>query len=126
MATARLTSIRGTEYLGSHPSAPSSLPDVDLVFTTVGVRFERKSDKLGSLTWNDVTDIAVDGTHTTRKMSVPRVWLFGLFAALFQRRTDTALVRISTDDGDWVFGVDDLTADELRAGLAKLRRYRRA
>ena len=125
MATTRLTSIRGTEYLGSHPSAPSSLPDVDLVFSTAGVTFERRHDTLGSIPWADVTDVAVDGTHTTRTMSVPRVWLLGLVAALFQRRTDTALVRISTADGNWVFGVDDLTLDELRAGLDRLRPHYR-
>lgn len=121
MATTRLTSIRGTEYLGSHPKAPSSLPDVDLVFSTSGISFERRDQMLGAVSWAEVTDVSVDGTHTTRTMSVPRVWLFGIVAALFQRRTDTVLVRISTVDGNWVFGVDDLTADELRAGLDRLR-----
>lgn len=125
MTTTRLTSIRGTEYLGSHPGAPTSLPDVDVVFSTAGVRFERRGEELGALDWSEVTALSVDGTHTTRRPTFPRFVVFGLLGALFQRRTDTALLRVETTGGPWVFGVDDLSATELRAGLEPLGRYYR-
>lgn len=121
----RLTSIRGTEYLGSHPSAPSSLTGVDIVFTSAGVRFERRREMLGVRSWADVVRLDVDGSVTKRRAGFLRVFVFGLVGWLFPIRTDTALVRIETTDGPWVFGVDDLSIDELRRGLAQLDPYHR-
>lgn len=109
--------LRGLRYLGGHPAAPDELDRIDMTFDDVGVRFERHGHVLGVVVWDDVVDLAADTTLTTERMTVPRVLVFGIYAALFKRRDRHVLLRLQDRRGAWVFEVDGITLHELRAGI---------
>ena len=114
--------LRSLRYLGGHPSAPSELDRVDVFFDVDGIEFKRKHERLGSIPWDEVTDLSADAESTTRRMTVPRVWLLGVFAALFPTRERHVLLRVSDRRGPWMFEVSGIRLGELRKGIAKIRR----
>jgi len=118
--------LRGLDYLGGHPVAPSELDRIDMVFDHDGVTFERAGERLGSIPWAEVVDLSVDAEQTTSRMMVPRVWLLGVFAALFKKRERRVLLRLADPRDAWVFSVEGISLRELRAGIATIRDRHRA
>lgn len=114
--------LRELEYLGGHPAAPSPLDRIDMYFDDAGVRFERKADHLGSIPWDRVRDLTAEAEVVTSRVTGPRVWLFGIFAMLVPRRERRVLLRLADDRGGWLFHVDGIGLDEIRAGLDRIRR----
>lgn len=113
--------LRGLHYLGGHPAAPNELDRVDMSFDAAGVTFERGHDELGAVPWSKVHDLSVDAESATSRMTVPRVWLFGVFAILFRKTERHVLLRLADERGAWVFEVDGITIGDLRAGITELR-----
>ena len=57
-------------------------------------------------------------------MTLPRVWLLGVLAALFKRRDRMVLLRVLDRRGAWLLEVEGVTLHELRLGLDTiLHRY---
>jgi hypothetical protein len=54
-------------------------------------------------------------------MTLPRVWLLGVYAFLFQKRERRVLLRIQDRRGAWLFTADGIAFDELRSGLQAIR-----
>ncbi len=116
--------LRGLDYLGGHPAAPSELDHIDMFFDHHGITFERAGERLGTIPWAQVVDLSVDAQPTTSRMTVPRVWLLGVFAALFKKRERRVLLRLSDPRGAWVFSVEGIGLRELREGIATIRARR--
>jgi hypothetical protein len=96
-----------------------------MFFDDRGITFERAGERLGSIPWDQVVDISVDAEPTTRRMTVPRVWFLGIFAAFFKKRERHVLLRVADPRGAWLFAVEGISLNELRAGIAAIRgRYR--
>ena len=117
----RAPRLRGLRYLGGHPAAPSDLDRIDMTFDSVGVRLERRGDELGVVPWNDVIELSADAESTTKRMTVPRVWLLGIVAAVFRKRERRVLLRLQDGRGAWVFEVDGISLGDLRAGIDAIR-----
>ena len=54
-------------------------------------------------------------------MTVPRVWLLGIFAAAFRKRERRVLLRLQDGRGAWVFEVDGISLGDLRTGIDAIR-----
>jgi hypothetical protein len=113
--------LRDLHYLGGHPAARAELEHVDIAFDAAGIHFARRREPLGSIAWVDVTDLAADADTTTSRMTVPRVWLLGIYALLFKKHERRALLRIQDRRGAWLFTVDGIALDDLRDGLRVVR-----
>jgi hypothetical protein len=118
--------LRSLQYLGGHPDAPSELNRIDTFFDDHGITFVRAGERLGSIPWDQVVDLSVDAEFTTTRVSVPLVWLLGVFGAFFPRRERRVLLRVADPRGAWLFAVDGISLSELRAGVAAIRRQYRA
>jgi hypothetical protein len=114
--------LRDLHYLGGHPDAPRELDRIDTFFDDHGVSFMRRGERLGSIRWDQVVDLSVDAEYTTTRVSVPVVWLLGVFAALFPRRERRVLLRVADPRGAWMFAVEGISLSELRGGVATIRR----
>ena len=114
--------LRGLHYLGGHPGAPNELDGIDMFFDELGITFERAGERLGSIPWGQVVDLSVDASSTTRRMTLPRVWLLGVYAFLFQKRERRVFLRLVDPWGAWLFSVGGISLNELRAGIATIRR----
>jgi hypothetical protein len=102
--------LRGLHYLGGHPGAPSELDRLDMIFDDGGIHFQRAGERLGSIPWDEVVDMSVDAESATRHMTVPRVWLLGVFAALVKKRERRVLLRVADRGGAWMFSVDGISS----------------
>ena len=114
--------LRDLHYLGGHPAAPSELDRIDMVFDDHGITFARAAERLGFIPWPDVVDLSVDADFTTDRTTAPRIMLLGIFAAWFTRRERRVLLRLADHRGAWVFAVEGISLNELRAGIATIRR----
>lgn len=114
--------LRDPRYLGGHPAAPAALDRIDVHFEETGVRFDRRGEQLGTISWDRVRDLTADAESVRSRMTVPRVWFLGIFAALFPRRDRSVLFRLADDRGALLFEVDGIGLDELREGLVEIRR----
>jgi hypothetical protein len=114
--------LRDLHYLGGHPAAPSELDRIDMVFNGDGITFARASERLGFVPWREVVDLAVVADFTTDRTTAPRIMLLGTFAAWFKRQERRVLLRLADHRGAWVFAVEGISLNELRAGIATIRR----
>ena len=113
--------LRDLYYLGGHPAARAELDHVDVTFDDAGIHFARRAEPLGSIVWDDRVDLAADADTTTSRMTLPRVWLLGVFAFLFKKRERRVLLRIQDRRGSWLFTADGIALDDLRSGLSTIR-----
>ena len=118
---AKAPRLRGLHYLGSHPAARAELDHVDITFDEAGIHFARRAESLGTIAWHDLVDLAADADTTTSRVTLPRVWLLGLYAFLFKKRERRVLLRIQDRRGAWLFTADGIALDELRHGFAAIR-----
>lgn len=114
--------LRGLRYLGGHPAAPQGLDRVDMFFDDAGVSFERGREQLGVITWDDIHGLTADAESTSTRMTLPRVWFFGILATLFQKRERHVLLRVADRRGAWLFAVEGISLADLRSGIDQLRR----
>jgi hypothetical protein len=117
----RMPQVRDLHYLGGHPAAPHELDHIDVTFDASGVRYARRDHLLGTIAWAALVDIGADAVTTTSRMTVPRVWLLGVFAALFKKRDRSVLLRVQDRRGAWLFAVEGITRNDLRLGLDTIR-----
>ncbi len=113
-------------YLGSHPAlVGEKRPDpIDLVVTDEGVLFVRGRKTLGGIPWASVTDIFVDDREgIERRVTATRVLLLGALAFVARKETRVAYLVVSDADGDWMFGIPNMSSIELDASLAHLQRF---
>ena len=120
-AVAATPILRGLRYLGGHPAARRGLDHVDVAFDPAGVHFSRRHELLGSIAWAHVVDLAADAETTTSRLTVPRVWLLGVYAVLVPKRNRRVLLRVQDRRGAWLFTVDGIELDELGGGLRSVR-----
>lgn len=113
--------LRDVHYLGGHPAARAELDHVDITFDAAGIHFARRAEPLGSIAWHDLIDLEADATTTTSRMTLPRVWLLGIYAFLVKKREQRVLVRIQDRRGAWLFTADGIALDDLRDGFCTIR-----
>ena len=119
-----LTSLHAMTYLGAHPGAPSRLTGVHIDFTTDGVDVRCGWSALGTLAWSSISQLTVgEWDAVESRITAPRVVLLGAWSLLVPKVTLVSYLIIRDGQGDWVFEVPDLSADELRRGLSRLQRY---
>lgn len=105
----QLTALRGTRYLGSHPTASGQVSGVDVIFTSDEVRFRRRKVVLGQLLWRDVVALEAGNDET---VEIDR----GV-------RKSLSYLVVSDRAGRWIFEVPGLSRMELRSGLIPLREF---
>ena len=120
----RLTSLRKTRYLASHPAVTAQVEGIDIVFTAEGLRFERGSGVLGELPWNRVRSLEADDREgIERRITATRVIFLGGLGFLAKKETLLSYLTVQDDVGIWLFAVPGLPAIELRAGLGRLQKF---
>lgn len=118
--------LRDLEYIGTHPEASNDLTKVDVAFEAKGIAFSRRGEQLGIIPWPDVINLSAFSERLPGTVGIPSVFFFGIFAFLFKRRGQRVLLRVEDQRGDWLFQVDGIDLDDLRAGLATIRQQRGA
>ena len=119
-----LTQLNDVTYLGSHPHAMGALEDLDLIFTTDGLRFTRGDATLGEIAWPRVISLSADARDTVdRRITAPRVLFLGVFSIFLRKTQRFASLNVCDADGVWIFAVGGISASELRAGLVDLQPY---
>lgn len=113
------------EYIGTHPEANRDLNKVDVAFEDDGIKFSRKAEQLGIAPWSDVNNLSAFSERVPGTVGIPSVFFFGVFAFLFKRSGRRLLLRVEDQRGDWLFQVDGIDLDDLRAGLAEVRQRHR-
>lgn len=113
--------LQGLRYLGGHPAAPRELNGIDMMFDEVGVRFDRRGEELGVVPWDELRDLSADAALSVDRMTVPRVFLLGMLAALFKKQERRVLLRLQDNRGSWIFEVDGINLRDLRAGIDAIR-----
>jgi hypothetical protein len=123
--TGVLTVLRGTTYLGSHPRARRRVFDVDIVFTHEGLSLRRGSRReFGAIPWESITELSGAPWDTVeQRPSLIRFWVLGIWAFFFPLKTTYAYLCVRDSEGEWAFGVPNITADELRSGIDALQPY---
>lgn len=116
--------LRDLEYIGTHPDAGNDLNKVDVTFEDDGVSFSRKGERLGVIAWPDVENLSAFSERVPGSVGIPSVFFFGVLAFLFKRRGQRLLLRVEDQRGDWLFEVQGIDLDELRAGLSDIRQRR--
>ena len=120
-----LTVLRGTTYLGSHPRARRRVFDVDIVFTEEGLSLRRgRRREFGEVRWESITELSAAPWDTVEsRPSFIRYWFLGIWAFYFPVKTTYAYLMVRDSEGEWSFGVPNITAAELRSGLEALQPY---
>ena len=108
-------------YLGGYreTSAPTS---VRLSFSPIGMLVETMGEYWApwlNIDWDQITDIQVEGPAQAQlRPSVAAVVTFGVLGLAARRREWSAVVEISTAEGDLVFEVIGEAAPALKSKLA--------
>ena len=120
-----LTVLRGTTYLGSHPRARRRVFDVDIVFTGEGLTLRRgRRREFGEVRWESIIELSAAPWDTVEsRPSLIRYWFLGIWAFFFPVKTTYAYLLVRDSEGEWSFGVPNITATELRSGLEALQAY---
>lgn len=114
--------LRHLDYLGTHPTAPRELGGVDVVFAYGGIAFTRKHETLGAISWAEVCGLSAVEERLPGRINWPAVLLVGVLGFLFRGAGRRVVLRVSDRRGDWLFDVPGIKIDELRLGLAQIRR----
>lgn len=114
--------LRGLDYTGTHPAAQHELGGIDVAFEDDRITLTRGRELLGSIEWPDIKGLAAYSETTKGRVGFLSVFFFGVFAFLFKRRERRVLLRIEDRSGDWLFEVSGIKLNELRSGLAEIRR----
>ncbi|MEQ8842257.1 MAG: hypothetical protein RIB98_14835 [Acidimicrobiales bacterium] len=118
-----LTRLRGAKYLGSHPNAPGQVENLDIEFTSDGVRL-RARKSLIEIPWRTVVELSADDRESVEKrVTGPRLLLLGAFALIAKKERVLSYLAVVDDKGEWLLEVPSLSAIELRAGLSQLLSY---
>lgn len=120
-----LTVLHGTTYLGSHPRARRRVFDVDIVFTNEGLSLRRgRRREFGEVWWESISELSAAPWETVEsRPSFIRYWFLGILAFFFPVKTTYAYLMVLDSEGEWSFGVPNITAEELRSGLETLQAY---
>jgi hypothetical protein len=104
-----------TEYLGTHPSFKRKASG-PLTFSEGGIDIP-KGFKPHRVPWSEVTALDVTDGEDSSRFTATRIAALGPFALAAKKHKHSALVVISTTDGDFLVEVSKMTAVELRARL---------
>ena len=116
--------LRDLEYIGTHPEASNDLNRVDVAFEDDGIAFSRRGERLGIIPWSDVNSLSAFSESVPGTVGIASVLFFGVLAFLFKRRGQRLLLRVEDKRGVWLFQVDGIDLEDLRAGLADIRQRR--
>jgi|SRR5580692_673054 hypothetical protein len=112
----RPVSVRRALYNGRHPIRSTPLAGQFRVDEHgVGVHSWWRSV---SIPWDEVGLIDIRAPKTPqRRVSRPRMFLFGLWAGLMPRKITATVVDVATRDGNFFVMIDHASPDEVRAML---------
>ena len=100
------------------------LGGINVAFEDDRITLTRGRELLGSIEWPDVKGLSAYSEITKGRVGFLSDFSFGVFAFLFKRQGRRVLLRIEDRSGDWLFEVSGIKLDELRSGLAEIRRRR--
>ena len=112
--------LRHLGYIGSHPSATKELGGVDVAFDPGGVKFARRTERLGEIAWGDVAGLSAFSERIPGGVNGPAVLLLGVLGFFFKNSSRPVVLRIEDRRGEWLFDVPGIKVDELRDGLAQI------